>query len=102
MANRLELQQEFVNILGSNNVYYRPPETIKLKYPCIIYKRTPGTTVYADNQIYWNQKHYDVTAIYKDPDSDLVDRILYALPYIRHDRHFFADGLNHDVFSLYY
>lgn len=102
MASRLELQQDFSEVLGNNNVYFRPPETIKLKYPCIIYERTPGVIKYADNRIYLYKTRYSVTAIYKDPDDDLVDRLLRAFIYISHDRHYFADGLNHDTFSLYF
>ena len=44
---------------------------------------------------------YQVTAIYKNPDSDLPHR-LAMLPMCTHDRHFTADNLNHDIFNLYY
>ena len=44
---------------------------------------------------------YQVTVIYKNPDSDLPHR-LAMLPMCTHDRHFTADNLNHDIFNLYY
>ena len=37
MASRLELHEEFCNILGSRSVYFQPPASIKLNYPCIVY-----------------------------------------------------------------
>ena len=34
----LNLHDEFIQILGTQNVYFQPPASTKLKYPCIIYK----------------------------------------------------------------
>ena len=36
--DRLSLHNILVSILGTSNVYFQPPTTITLKYPCIIYK----------------------------------------------------------------
>jgi len=33
MGTRLELQNLLENILGSRNVYFQPPENLKLNYP---------------------------------------------------------------------
>ena len=101
MDRRLSLQEILVNILGSNNVYFQPPETIKLQYPCIIYERSDISQVYADNQTYMNRVRYSLTLITRSPESDLVKEIL-ALPYCSYDRYYAADTLNHDVFTLYF
>ena len=37
MKTRLELDEELVKILGSKNVYFQPPESLKLNYPAIVY-----------------------------------------------------------------
>ena len=37
----------------------------------------------------------------KKPDNEVIDKILH-LPYSSFDRHYKADNLNHDVFTLYY
>ena len=58
-------------------------------------------TVHADNAPYRLLDRYQVTVIYKNPDSDLPHR-LAMLPMCTHDRHFTADNLNHDIFNLYY
>lgn len=101
MDRRLSLQEMLVNILGSNNVYFQPPETIKLQYPCIIYERSDIDEKYADNRAYMSMVRYSLTLITRSPESDLVKAIL-ELPYCSYDRYYAADTLNHDVFTLYY
>ena len=101
MGRQLELQQILVNILGSNNVYFQPPPTLKIKYPCIVYERSSIETIYADDKPYLNHTRYTVTLIGNDPDSEFVKKIL-ELPMCSYDRFFTSDNLNHDVFSLYY
>ncbi len=101
MDRRLSLQEILVSILGSNNVYFQPPETIRLQYPCIIYERSDIDTKYADNRAYMSTVRYSLTLITRSPESDLVKAIL-ELPYCSYDRYYAADTLNHDVFTLYY
>lgn len=101
MGNRLELHEKFIKILGSSNVYFQPPENLKLKYPCIMYKRGKEYTIFADNKLYMDKKRYIVTVIDYDPDSIILDKIK-NLPMCTHDTHYTSDGLNHDVYILYY
>jgi hypothetical protein len=98
---REELQLLLEGVLGSRNVYFQPPESVKLKYPCILYERSDIHTNAADNQPYVKLNRYTVTAIEEDPDSDLAERLL-GLKYCGFDRHFTSDQLNHDVFTLYF
>ena len=83
------------------NVYFNPPESIKLIYPCILYKRSVANTRYADNITYTFMMNYQLTLIDRDPDNDMIDKIL-KLPLCRFDRHYIADKLSHDVFDIYY
>ena len=101
MNRRYELQAVLEGILGSGNVYFQPPENLKMRYDCIVYERSEIETVHADNAPYRLLDHYQVTVIYKNPDSYLPHR-LAMLPMCTHDRHFTADNLNHDIFNLYY
>jgi len=101
MDRRSSLQETLVNILGSNNVYFQPPETIRLQYPCIIYERSDINKKYADNRTYMSMVRYSLTLITRSPESDLVKAIL-ELPYCSYDRYYAADTLNHDVFTIYY
>lgn len=101
MVSRLDLHNFLVGVLGSENVYYQPPASIKMKYPAIVYSRKRINNDYANNSVY-NQKHfYDVTVIDDDPDSAIVQEVS-KLDTCRHDRSFKSDNLNHDVFVLMY
>lgn len=96
---RLDLHDKFVELLGSENVYFQPPEASKMEYPCIVYKRSRIRTKFADNSSYRLHRVFMVTAIYTDPDSDLPMK-LAELPMCLHDRQFTTDNLYHDVFNI--
>lgn len=99
MGLRLDLQELLEDVTA--NVYFQPPTNVKLVYPCIIYKRDDEDAKYAGNTLYKHTKRYQVTVIDRDPDSTLPDTVR-NLPLCSFDRHFTADGLNHDVFNLYF
>jgi hypothetical protein len=101
MAPRADLQAILEALLGSRNVYFQPPPTLQMKYPCIVYSRDSAVTNHADNNPYTYRKRYQVTAIGQDPDSDIPDKIA-ALPYCTFSRFYTADNLNHDVFNLFF
>ena len=52
MDSRPNLQTKLEQILGSRNVYFQPPESIKLNYPAIVYKRSNIQNTFADNEVY--------------------------------------------------
>lgn len=102
MGRRLNLQKELKALLDNVMVYYQPPESIKLKYPCVIYSRNNGDSQYADNHNYIYRQCYNLLVIDPNPDSDIAEQILRHFPYSRYDRHYTADNLNHDSLQLYY
>lgn len=83
------------------NVYFQPPESVKMKYPCIVYHRATGDTQFANNIPYLRRPLYDITVIDLDPDSPIIDAFWKAFPLARFNRHFTYDNLNHDSFMLY-
>lgn len=101
MRTRLQLQSNLETALGSRNVYYQPPESLKLSYPCIVYELASENVNYANNELYSGKKRYTVTVIDKKADSPIPDRIRRFL-YCSFDRAFVSDNLNHYVFSIYY
>lgn len=101
MARRLELHEVLCNVLGSRNVYYQPPASVKMQYPAIVYSRKDIYNRHADDDVYKQDHAYDVTVIDRNPDSLIVEEIS-RLPKCRFDRHYTADNLNHDVFTIYY
>lgn len=98
---RLELQKLLEDILGSRHVYYQPPESVKMKYPAIVYERNDIEKVYADNKPWLKHYEYMITVIDRNPDSPIVSAIA-DLPKCRFNRHFTSDNLNHDIFTIYY
>lgn len=102
MGSRLNLHEELCAILGNNNCYFQPPESLKLKFPCIVYTRYRINSRYADNKAFNNVWQYTVTFINKDPESDIPEKIVEHFQNCRMDRRFTLDNLYHDVFTLYY
>lgn len=102
MASRLKLDEELRKLIENGNVYYQPPESVKMKYPCIVYERSTGDTLFAGNLPYRFTVQYTVTIISKDPDYDLIEKVAKHFPMSRYNRHFTSDNLNHDVFMIYY
>ena len=100
MGKRLELQSILEIVLNSRNVYFQPPETIKLNYPCIIYNRSTDDTKFANNKKYLNKSRYQATVIDSNPDSVIPDR-LSELQYCIFDRQYTANNLNHFVYNIY-
>ena len=102
MPSRLELHQVLVTILGAaNRVYFQPPSSLTMSYPCIVYKRDTAFVRHADNAPYLRKKRYMVTVIDKDPDSLIPDKVA-NLPLASFSRHFTSDNLNHDVYNVYF
>ena len=99
MGRRLKLQSLLEALLGSRNVYFRPPESVKLNYPCIIYARDLGNTKFADNSPYMFCLRYQLIIIDQDPDSEIPEKVA-LLPRCLFERHYVADNLNHDVYNI--
>lgn len=98
---RVELQQLLEDTLGSRHVYFNPPATIKMTYPAIVYERSDIENLAADNLPYLRHYRYMLTVIDKNPDSEHVENVS-LLPACSYDRHYVADNLHHDVFTIYF
>lgn len=101
MNRREELHEILCEALGSRNVYFQPPESVKMKYPAIVYSRDDIDNSFANNSVYMRSLAYSVTVIDSDPDSEIVDKVS-KLPRCQYDRHYKSDNMNHDVFTIYY
>ena len=101
MDRRPNLQTLLEQILGSENVYFQPPSTLRMQYPAIIYFRSNMDNRYANNSIYTTDVAYKVTVIDQNPDSEIVDKVS-KLPKCSFNSRYVADNLNHDVFTIYY
>lgn len=101
MADRLDLQSLLEELLGNRNVYYKPPESIKMQYPAIRYSKKNIESVHANDSKYLMRDCYELIVISKNPDDPVVKKLL-ALPYCSYDRQYVADNLYHDSLTIYY
>lgn len=101
MKKRLDLHMILLYILGTPNVYFQPPNNLKIQFPCIVYNRLSSYIEHADNQKYILKKSYQVMYITKDPDDSIIDKI-EAMELCRFDRMYISDNLYHYVYTLYY
>lgn len=101
MGKRIDLHGIFKEILGSEFVYFQPPESVTMSYPCILYELGGIDKKNADDGAYLKTKQYTVTIIDEDPDSGLIDQML-ELPKCSFNRFYKADNLNHWVFRLFF
>lgn len=99
MGQRTDLQDLLEDLLGSENVYFQPPPSKDIAYPCIVYNRSNIRTKFADNLPYLHRNQYTITVIDADPDSDIPGKVA-DLPSCIFDRHFVSDNLNQDVFDI--
>lgn len=98
---RTELQVILEELLGSEEVYYQPPANVHMKYPAIVYSRYDLWANHADNQKYLTNVAYNLVVIDRDPDSEIVKKVA-KLPFCQYGRHYTADNLHHDSFTLYF
>lgn len=101
MADRLELHSLLQELLGSSNVYYQPPESIKMQYDAIRYSKQTIMSRYANDRKYMMRDCYELIVISRLPDNPVIKKLL-ELPYCSYDRHYIADNLHHDVLTIYY
>ena len=99
--DRLQLQTSLETLLGSDDVYFQPPQSVRMQYPAIVYKKDNLDTKFADNAPYSLTWRYEVTVISRSPETDIPDKIA-LLPLCVLVSTFVADNLNHYVFSLYF
>lgn len=97
---RLDLNK-LLNTLGASKVYFQPPETTKLIYPCIIYGIEGELPNYADNARYISHTRYTVTVIDSNPDSEIWRKVL-ELPHTELETVLTTDQLYHWNITLYY
>ena len=76
MATRAELQNALTNLWNAYfdgkyvaRVYYDPPESVKMLYPCIVYEYSNAHLTRGNNRVYLKGKMYNLKLIFTDPDE---------------------------------
>ena len=102
MASRLKLHEELCDFLGSRNVYYNPPSSVRMGYPAIKYSKSRLDQKFANNKTYASMNGYEVIIIDPNPDSEFPDAMVGRFERCRFDRCYVADNLYHNVYTIYY
>lgn len=100
LQNRLNLQKKLEEISDSKAVYFQPPPTVKMEYPCYVYELSDREERFANNHIYKGMDRYKVTRITRKPRDELY--LPEYFPYCAFDRVYVADNLYHYVYDLYF
>lgn len=102
MSRRDDFDKELREVLGSNNTYFQPPESVKLEYPCIRYSLSTDSDRFANDRSYIFYEGYEVTVISKDPDQTFKDELKEKFRHCSWNRSYVSDNLNHNVYKIYY
>ena len=102
MASRLELHEELCAVLGTRNVYFQAPESVRMEYDAIRYKLAGKDLRHANNKVYRITNMYDGVIITRDPDTTIPDQLLAHFEMCSFGRPYTADNLHHYPFTLYY
>ena len=109
------LIQELKDLLGTDEVYFQPSAEAGsdengesyiftgIEYPCFIMKRTTAYQPRADDRTYLFRPGYEVTYINRDePDPEMIAEVMEHFQRCSYQRHYVADNLHHDLFTIYY
>lgn len=100
MGSREELHYELLTLVP--NAYFQPPTTLKMKYPCIVYHKTPNYKDFANGGIYRRVRAYALTVIDTDPDSEIAEKVEELFEYCSITNHYVVDSLHHTTLNLHY
>lgn len=101
MGLRTDLQVLLEELLETPRVYFQPPASMRMEYPCIVYQLDDIRTEFAGNNPYIYTKRYQVSFIDTNPDNPVRDKLIW-LPSSVFDRYYVANNLHHSVFTLYF
>ena len=102
MARRTKLLREIKQFVNGPNVYFQPPESVKLTYPCVICSYDDTLSIYADDKCYQKFHIYRLLVVDKNPDSKFPGLITDHFSYASPGRPYISDGLYHFPITLHY
>lgn len=99
-----DLRDILYTIHNTENVYYDPPTSIQMKFPCFRFTMNNTNVTYADNFTYLRKPRWTVTYITRDVEDiePLIKDMFDNFKYLVQETQFKAENLQHVVFNLYY
>lgn len=106
MDRRLKFDEELreiqTEVNGYEHTYFEPPESVRLKYDAVVYKKTDMNVRRADNKSYAVREGYSVMVISRDAESQLPAAIQWHFARCVPGKFFVRDNLYHYPFTIYY
>lgn len=99
---RLYFHKLFKAIPGVTEVYYQPPSSIQMHYPCIVYSWDRNYDKRADDILYSSRRGYSLTIIDSNPDSIIPGIFQRNFQQASFERHYVANNLHHWVYNIYF
>lgn len=96
-----KLRKFLTDVCGCPNCYFIIPSGVKMKYPCIKVSISGDQIRYANNKKYMRKLRWTLTVIYRESFCPITE-LLEELDYCRFEDQYFADNLNHSVYTLYF
>lgn len=99
-----DIRDILYTIHDTKNVYYNPPSSIQMKFPCFRFEMNNTDIKYADNVSYMRTKRWTITYISRDVEDidPVIKEMLDAFKYCTQETQFKSDNLQHVVFNLYF
>lgn len=96
----------FIADLESTNtgkVYFQPPSSVQLNYPCWVVERSKVYQPKANDKTYLFRPGYKCIFMNcEEPDPDVLYEISRRYENCHYQNHYVKDNINHDVFLIYY
>lgn len=102
MDRRLILQEKLEEIPGVREVYFQPPASVRMKYPCVRYNRSRTRVYRADNRAYRFIQGYELMVIDQDPDSPIARYIVENFEMAEINTTYVSNNLYHTSITLYF
>lgn len=100
MNSRLELHNKLLTFCP--NVYFQPPSSITMVYPCIVYTKISKLKLYGSDVAHVTKQEYRLTIMDKNPDSLISDQIQDSLEYCTEYQRLTVTNINHTFLTLFY
>ena len=100
--HRLDLHEKLCEILGNRNVFFQPPETLKIPNRAIIYRMSDMDQKRANNKLYSKTNRYQILFCTPNPDETVYDDILEEFEMSTLERSYRYENLNYYSISLFY
>lgn len=87
-------------LLPDVNLYFQPPESVKINYPCIVYSIDNIFTAHADNRPYKVKTRYSLMLITTNPEDPALQTLI-SIPSARFERSYVNDNLYHFIVTVH-